>query len=276
MKSCNEMVDSLLERRGQYEAERKRRRKMLTCTLGCVCLLAILAVGGWQGGVFENQPIQTLNDAIVPGIKDWYGPGEEEPSVSQSESDSVSQEQASVEEDYSTKYLFGINEISATADATSLYRDPDLHYREVWTLEQTAEYLGIDAIQAVAALPGDLQYVNDHEFTVLFENNGTLVEDVMGYHFSGSNGESLSILASKLRDPYDCLYVSNTDKITNIRLPEKDVVIPLRVYARDKSDTALEYEFYVIDFEYAGIHYRITAENLSSYWLDALIRELVK
>ncbi len=44
MKSCDEMVNSLLERREQYVAGQKRKRKVLTRTvtsLCCVCLVAL-------------------------------------------------------------------------------------------------------------------------------------------------------------------------------------------------------------------------------------------
>ncbi len=82
MKNSNEMMNSLLERRDRYEVERAQKRTRLTHTLtpiGCICLVALLGVGAWQSGIFETQPSQTLNDAVIPGIKDWYGPGEEEP-----------------------------------------------------------------------------------------------------------------------------------------------------------------------------------------------------
>ncbi len=84
MKNCNEMVNSLLERREQYETEKKNRRKMLTRTitpLCCMCLVALLGFGAWQSGLLEKQPMQTAEDAVVPGTKDWYGPGEEELSL---------------------------------------------------------------------------------------------------------------------------------------------------------------------------------------------------
>lgn len=287
MKNCNEMVNSLLERREQYETEKRNRRKMLTRTitpLCCMCLVALLGFGAWRGGMFEYQPMQTAEDAVVPGTKDWYGPDEEEPFVnqndnsSQNDNTSVNNDNFSVDSDSTTKYLFDINEITGTVNAAPLYRDPDLHYNEVWDVNKTIEYLGVDILQSVATMPEGLglQYIEDHEFTATFENDGTLVEDVLGYNFSGNNGAKLTILASKLRSPYDCIYMSNTDEITDIRIPETDVTIPLRVYAQNKSDSALEYNFYVIDFEYAGNYYRIIGENITSYHLDALIREMVK
>ena len=51
MKNCEEMVNSLLERREQYLAEQKRKRKVMTSTAAsiyCVCLVALLGFGMWQ------------------------------------------------------------------------------------------------------------------------------------------------------------------------------------------------------------------------------------
>lgn len=59
MKNCNEMVNSLLERREQYETEKKNRRKMLTRTitpLCCMFLAVLLGFGAWKGDVFEYDP----------------------------------------------------------------------------------------------------------------------------------------------------------------------------------------------------------------------------
>ncbi len=92
MKNCNEMVNSLLERREQYETEKKNRRKMLTRTitpLCCMCLVALFGFGAWQNGLLEKQPMQTAEDAVVPGTKDWYGPGEEELSQNTDNTNSI-------------------------------------------------------------------------------------------------------------------------------------------------------------------------------------------
>ena len=76
MKNCDEMVNSLLERRERYAAEQKKKRMVITRTVTsmcCVCLIALLGFGMWQGGVFNTTtPNQTLEDALYPGIKDNF------------------------------------------------------------------------------------------------------------------------------------------------------------------------------------------------------------
>ncbi len=83
MKNYNEMANNVFERRDQYETSKKHKRKILTRTLTpvcCLCLVMLLGIGLWKGGMFTPTPPQTAGDSVIPGEKDWYGPGESEPS----------------------------------------------------------------------------------------------------------------------------------------------------------------------------------------------------
>ncbi len=90
MKHYKEVANNIFARREQFEAEKARKRGLLVKTLTpacCACLVALLGVGLWQSGLLSPQPPQTVDDAVTPGTKDWYGPGEEEPTVSQKPTD---------------------------------------------------------------------------------------------------------------------------------------------------------------------------------------------
>lgn len=53
MKNCDEMVNSLFERREQYMAEQKKKRKAVAgaaISACCVCLIALLGFSLWRGG----------------------------------------------------------------------------------------------------------------------------------------------------------------------------------------------------------------------------------
>lgn len=79
MKNCDEMVNSLLERRERYVTEQKRKRTMITRTVTsmcCICLVALLGFGMWQGGMFDATPPVTSNDSINSGEKDYINPDE--------------------------------------------------------------------------------------------------------------------------------------------------------------------------------------------------------
>lgn len=63
MKSCDEMVESLLKRRVQYFAEKERKRKIykrVMIAVCCVCLMAALGLGIWKG------------PAVVEAFYKWY------------------------------------------------------------------------------------------------------------------------------------------------------------------------------------------------------------
>lgn len=68
MKSCDEMVNSLLERRDRYEAEKKRKRSALiraAAPVCCVCLAALLGIGAAMSGALgKAEPKRTSG---IPG-----------------------------------------------------------------------------------------------------------------------------------------------------------------------------------------------------------------
>ncbi len=70
MKSCDEMVNSLLERRKQYLERRKKMRTI--CTIVSVCC-ACFVVCIWQK---EKSGLVTLDDSIIIGEKDYISPDE--------------------------------------------------------------------------------------------------------------------------------------------------------------------------------------------------------
>ncbi len=183
----------------------------------------------------------------------------------------------SVATDCDTKHLFAINEITGQMSAALKYYDPQSHYTEAWDNATMAEYLGVDVIEAISVLPSEyeMKYTGGEAFTVTYENAGTLVEDRACYEFEGRDHKKVTVLVSKLRTPYDCLYQLDTEKATSFRLQNGDILQVL-VAAQFKPDNANEYAFYVADFEYEGVYYRIEMENIESYCLDNFIRKLLE
>lgn len=213
----------------------------------------------------EKKTDEEGNDYYVGHIVDSTAEEEQENSDSPIATDS------------SSKHLFAINEITGTMSAALKYYDPALHYDEAWNKNKMAEYLGVDIISAINALPSgyEMEYTGGEEVSVTYENDGTLVEDRACYEFTGNDHKKVTVLASKLRTPYDCLYQLDSEEETTFKLQNGDVVKVL-VAAQHKSETTMEYAFYVADFEYNGVYYRIKAENITSWQLDSLIREIAK
>lgn len=68
MKNCDEMVNSLLERRVQYVAEQKRKRKIITrmaSSICCLCLIAFMGFGVWKWGILEHSG--TIDENVSNG-----------------------------------------------------------------------------------------------------------------------------------------------------------------------------------------------------------------
>ena len=79
MKNCDEMVNSLLERRERYVTEKNRKRTVIARAVASVCcfsLVALLGFGLWQGGMFDTTPSTTIDDSINNGEKDYTSPNE--------------------------------------------------------------------------------------------------------------------------------------------------------------------------------------------------------
>ena len=79
MKNYKDIANDIFERREQYTAEQKRKRKALTriiTSMCCMCLVALLSFGIWQSGMFDTTPPVTLDDSINIGEKDYLNPDE--------------------------------------------------------------------------------------------------------------------------------------------------------------------------------------------------------
>lgn len=62
MKTCDEMVHSLLERREQYAATQKKKKRVLVSTITSLCVVAMVGVAVWQGVDWVAQPTVTPDD----------------------------------------------------------------------------------------------------------------------------------------------------------------------------------------------------------------------
>ena len=59
MKTYEEMAQNALDRIGEYEAARKKRRKTaarIAAPAVSLCLVAVIGLGAWKAGVFEKKP----------------------------------------------------------------------------------------------------------------------------------------------------------------------------------------------------------------------------
>ncbi len=79
MKTCEEMVNSLLRRAEQYETQKRRERKRIACIAApvfCVCLLAFAGLG-----IFRGKETPTPTDPIQGSIQDPVSTAPTEPQL---------------------------------------------------------------------------------------------------------------------------------------------------------------------------------------------------
>lgn len=56
MKTCDEMVNSLLERRAQYVSAQKKKKRVLASAVVSLCVVTLVGVAVWQGVDWAAQP----------------------------------------------------------------------------------------------------------------------------------------------------------------------------------------------------------------------------
>ena len=66
MKTCDEMVNSLLERRAQYVSAQKKKKRVLVGTIASFCVVAVVGVAVWKGADWMAQPTVTPDGTIPP------------------------------------------------------------------------------------------------------------------------------------------------------------------------------------------------------------------
>lgn len=305
MKSCDEMVNSLLERRDEYNVEQKRKKKNLiriTVSMCCVCLVALMGFGFWNGDLLEKKPPlsaketsqnvtnpaiyhedQTTATAVPPTLGESTTNDDTEhnvtnPAIYQEDQTTVAavpptSGDSTTNDDTEGKKLFAINEITSTVSGCPM--DLSKYDKVVFSLEEAAEYFGVNIPQSADGIADELglRYNGIDEFAVYYDD-GTIVEDIDTYGFFGNDGASLYIAVSRLREPYGCMFYSSTNQPTVIRIPETGETVSLRVYGH-KNSSGEEYDSYTIDFEHGGNFYRIQADNVLPIYLDSLVRSIV-
>ena len=68
MKTCDEMVNSLLERREQYAMTQKKKKRVLVSTVTSVCVVAMVGVAVWKMPSVTEQPPLVSQDTNAPQV----------------------------------------------------------------------------------------------------------------------------------------------------------------------------------------------------------------
>lgn len=248
MKTDKEIVNSLLERRNQYETEKKNKRIILTRTLtpiGCVCLVALLGFGAWQGGMFSKAPNQDIEVSETQNT---------------SQNDKTHNEIIIAENKVNDLSMARIN-----AKATDYSKIP----YQVWqsVKKEFNEFTGMKYDDFVNAFPKELP--------------------VSEFYSLSTKGYKDAELDDTLR-LHDYVFVCKSENGKTARIALCNTESPLRDYFFDDVETELSsindttakvYKYqnlYFVQFTNNGVNYDIETENMDLEGLKDLLISLIK
>lgn len=250
MKNCDEMVNSLLERREEYVAEQRRKRKVVTRTITsmcCVCMVALLGFGAWKGGVFDTAP-QTTQDALYPGIKDNFD---------ESKGESLNNPTAN-----NKIIIHQIDEMSEDRYKINISIKPDDFV--VMDKGELNKYYGTNIFPAV---PDDVQEWEDQHFGIYRENSGTgkVYWDSQVLNYSNEDfSRTVNVEIDKNSLPLcDYLFFDETE--------EKSVINNIEVAIGQNSNG-----YYYAQFMYQNVGFQIVAGGLTQDEFVAVISSLIQ
>ena len=250
MKNYDELTNDLLERRDRYVADQKKKRKSLmsvATSLCCLCLVALLGFGMWQGGMFNTTPPdQTLEDALYPGIKDNFDESKGESADNPAANNRI--------------VINTINGISADRMNINLAVDDFVKM----TREEMIEYYGVDYIPDV---PADIKPWEDERSGIYKRDGGTgevyWDTDILNY----SNEDfTRSVHVEVDKGSYvlkDYLFFNGTE--------EKSIINNFEVFIG-----LSENGYYYSEFMYNGIGFLIDAEGVTEEEFVAIIASIIK
>lgn len=250
MKNCDEMVNSLLERRKQYIADQQRKKRILTRTvasMSCICLIVLLGFGMWKGGILDTTaPDQTINDALYPGVKDTYDESKGE----------------SAENPISNNKIV-INSIVAKTPADSGIALLVEDFVEM-TRDEMVDYYGIDYIPTV---PEDIKPWENEQSGIFRRDGGTgeVYWDVDVLNYSNENfTREVHLEVDKGSNVHtDYSFFEGTEEKSVINSVE--VLIGLS-----------ENGYYYAEFMYKDVGFLIDAEGVTEDEFVAIITSIIK
>lgn len=239
MKNCNEIANELLTRRNEYVKAKKKKQKAVISTASCLCIVALLSFGVWKYEKTDNVSVEVPKNAVGKSTE-----------TTQSVTENGAPEDRI--------WTFNINEISSVEYGCPRYFDPTLYYEEKCTVDETAEYFGIDLTKL--EMPDGLKYSGRDSFTIIKSNDGKIAEDCAAFHYTDGKDKKAIIYASRVGGACNNVYMLETEYETMMKNHNLKLISML--VGGMKTDKNLKYNnFYVVNFEYNGVKYHIEAEN---------------
>lgn len=247
MKNCDEMVNSLFERRKQYAAEQKRKRRMLARAVTPVCCFAfaaLLSLGMWQSGRLEppSDPTVAVSDT---GTKDVSDESRSEAADSAAENKII------------VHRIDGIS--SGRQNICLLFED-----FVAMNKDELNEYYGINVFPEV---PDDMSEWQNQQHGIYRRNGGTgevYFENALQNYSNGDLSRNVNIGLKKGSLPW-CDYgiLKETEEKSVINGTEAEI-------GQDANG------YYYAQFMYRNVGFQILAEGLTQEEFVAVISSLIK
>lgn len=267
MKTYDEMARAVLRRIDAYETAKARKKRTVTRAatgLGCVGLAVLLGVSAWHGGLFTQSgsaPVQKRPQTDILFSSRY------ETVITTTVPTAPTQDATD------DKMLFDVNEITQVIPGAKR-KLPEGAYEEAWDTARISQHLGVELQGLGETLYDELKVETIHSHSVTFAEDGTMLYDLARIRFVGTQEQSITVKASKLSTPYDCMYQLESERETSIRLENTDEYLSVLVAAQTDTDGTVT--LCVADFEYAGVNFRIEMENVPLISLNRLIREIAE
>lgn len=181
MKTYEETIDVVFSRIGEHNAARKRRNSAIMKAAASVCCLGLVAVvcfAALHGNFNPQNPDQTLDDALYPGIDDTVDP------------DELTEQNESVTPtpDIITLDIINliVNPIEAVPNSSSyLWALMTDDFVDV-SVDEAREYFGVDIIPD---LPEDITHDPNHRTGFYRHGGGTgeIYWDTFSLHFRNAD-----------------------------------------------------------------------------------------
>ena len=259
MKNSEEMVNSLLERRDKYDAEKKKKRTIITRTVTsmcCFCLVALLGFGVLQGGMFGTTPPAINGDKTLSGENSNTNPNE-------STGLNNNPQNQSGQTDAPNNNKIVINSIKGIS-ADKMMINLVLGDRIEMSIEELCEYYGVDYVPDV---PEDIKIWPDQIGDIYKRNGGTgeVYWDANLLNFSNEDF-TRSVHVEVDKGSYvlqDYLYFKGTEEKSIINNVE--IVIGLT-----------ESGYYYSEFMYNGVGFLVDAKGVTEDEFVAIIASIIK
>lgn len=181
MKSCDEMVKNLFERRDDYAKKQKSRKKILTravTSVAALCLVLAVSIGVLQGNIFKDSVKEPEND-----IKN-----EQVTSNTPSEESGDGREEKNENLLPSTADVIGLVVVDGVTYIQDTFADPDSYVIDRF-IGNVDEYEGSynpsvetkeklpEVIDNIINITGELYTVKDDSDVLIakFSNGGTII-----------------------------------------------------------------------------------------------------